>query len=161
MRVQFVETMRGELTDPRGTYPAEFTVKARAARLRDLLRTGIADLTGVVRAPPFVVEAPAHGTLRFDLARGQLAYALAFDGLRLVGHKQVSLLHLLRSMTQLPIELRDCQDNLLARGTFAFALRDAPAFLATWLPGAERSARALDVVRRSLERARLDIGRPT
>ncbi|MBM4346436.1 MAG: hypothetical protein FJ100_23920, partial [Deltaproteobacteria bacterium] len=53
MNVLFVETMRGHLTDASGAHPAEFTVKACSPRLRDLLRTGVADLTGIVRAPPF------------------------------------------------------------------------------------------------------------
>lgn len=160
MRVQFVETMRGSLTDADGTHAAEFTVKARAERLRDLLRTGVATLSGVVRAPPYAAQAPAQGTLRFDVVRGQLAYDLTFDGMRLAGRKQVSLARLLHSMTHLPIELRDSSGSVLARGAFTFDLRDTPAFVATWLPGAERGARALDVLRRSLERARLDGGRP-
>lgn len=156
MRVQFVETMRGHMQVAGEQRPLQFTVKASAASAGSLARTGCLDLTGTVQAPPWCAQAPARGQLRFDLLHRQLHYELHFDGLRLTGHKQVRAWRLLRSMTELPVQLLAADGQLLASGMVRFAFADLPDFLASMLPLARAQARALDVARRSLERLRLD-----
>lgn len=158
MNVSFVETMRGRVRDGAGEeHPLEFEVKAEAAGLGAWLRDGRTYASGLVRAPPWAVEAPIEGTLTIAPAAGSIAYSLAFrseagESLRLEGAKRVRWTDPLRTMTVLPVTLRAPDGRLLAAGVLHFALRDLVPFAASWLPGRRRAQRLLDVKRRAVER---------
>jgi len=153
MPISFVETMRGWL---RGADGPEIPVSFELVAVNR--RRGRFDVRGLVSAPPLAYEAPARGTL--DLGLGSLAYHLEFEGrdgtkLHLDATKHPTVLAPLRSMTRMQAEIHDGAGGLVASGEMRFALRDLPAFLATWLPGARHAHHHLDSRRRGAERRAL------
>ncbi len=163
MDVSFVETMRGTLKAASGEASSvEFDVVAEAHSLRRFLRDGKTELRGLVRAPTWVDEAPAKGTL--TLSPSLLEYRVAFtarDGreLLLVGQKHPSVFKLLTSMTEMETVLEDAKGAELARGAMYFDLRELPPFLLSWLPVGRWAQRSLDARRRAAERRAMEGGR--
>ena len=157
MQIGFVETMRGTLLHPDGVETrVEFEVHAHAASTRAFLREGRTVLRGIVRAPPWVAEASAHGELTFDLPRS-LTYRLQFEagGNRYVlsGQKHPTVWALVRSMTLMPVTLKTDAGQLLAQGHMGFRLTELGSFAASWLPFLSGQRTELDIRRRQLERS--------
>jgi hypothetical protein len=155
MQVGFVETMRGHLRGPQGDLPAEFRVAAISAGLRQALTTGEFALSGVAMVAPWAENAPASGTLRIDPRNRHLHYDVRFDGYALRGHKTVRLLALLETMTLLPVTLYGRDGKPLTDGELRFPMATLRPFLRSFL-GLGRQREALDVVRRGLERRRIE-----
>ena len=147
MRMGFVETMSGTVTDDAGAaWPVSFEVSARAEG------QGWYRLEGVARAERWAPEARASGSLH--LSSRALRYRVEFDApsgrLVLEGHKTPSLLAPVASMTRLPVTLTDGAGRVLASGELAFNLRHLPGFLATWLPFVRAPARRVEAEARRL-----------
>lgn len=158
MRISFVESMRGTLCDTDGqSHPAEFEVVAEADG-RAFLRTGLTEITGLIRAAPWAVEAPVRGTLLIDPRTPRLAYHLTFqsggEDYVLSGEKHPDWRHPVETMTRLPVTL-STGDHVVAEGEVVFDLRELPAFVASWLK-VGNAKRRLDVRRRLVERELLD-----
>jgi hypothetical protein len=136
MNLSFVETMRGTLRDPQGREShVDFQLRTLSTG-----RPGHFAVDGVVHCGPWQAEGPCEGTLTITVRPAAIAYTVRFsaaDGAPLVltGHKSPSLLSPLRSMTFLPIALKNVESGAeLARGTMHFDLLELPQFLASWLP---------------------------
>lgn len=161
MRVSFVETMRGSLTDERGaTTPVEFTLHVEAPSTRAFLLDGHCAARGVVKAPPFAPEAPCEGEVVISRLPPSIGYRLqvrAVDGalLTLSGVKRVALTRVLGTMTTLPVELTDVAGAVRARGVMTFDLRDLLPFLATFSPLARRPKALVDAARVAARRRTL------
>lgn len=151
MRVQFRETMRGELTDAAGGKgQVEFHVVARGEG------RGFFTLEGVGSAPPWAAqECPASGTLIISPLLRFLRYEVrlgAPGGKAWVvhGEKRPSLLAPLHSMTEMPTRLEDEGGKVVAQGAMRFALTDLPDFLRSWLPLPSAAADRLLETRQAL-----------
>ncbi|MDP3235473.1 MAG: hypothetical protein Q8N26_22005 [Myxococcales bacterium] len=177
MKLSFMETMRGEVSDAAGRkYPVAFHVRTRQ------LDGGHFALEGVVHASAFGDEATCEGTLDLSVLPASIAYVVRWqaggDTYELRGAKSPSALAPLTSMRVLPVTLsrvsRDvhasgacrtsgdvrtsgvrASDDVLASGTMTFDLFDLPRFLASWVPVpllARRrfEARQVAVARRAL-----------
>lgn len=161
MRVSFVETMRGSLTDERGaTSPVEFTLHVEAPSTRAFLFDGRCAARGVVKAPPFAPEAPCEGEVVISRLPPSIAYRLQVRGadgalLTLAGTKQVAITRVLSTMTTLPVELTDERGAQRARGVMSFDLRDLLPFLATFSPLARRPKALVDAARVAARRRSL------
>jgi hypothetical protein len=162
MEVSFVESMRGAVkTDAGEDCPVEFDVVAKAPHLHRFLLDGHTELRGLLRAPKWVDETPAKGSL--TISPLALVYRVEFEGrdgqtLVLEGKKHPSHFKPLSSMTTMEVALRS-GSTVLARGEMKFDLRELPPFLLSWLPVGRWAQRALDVRRRRVEREHLE-GRP-
>lgn len=133
MKLSFVETMRGEVTDGAGrVHPVDFQIRTTQQRAGEFL------VDGVVHAGPFGDEAPCTGTLTISVAPPSIAYDVrwrtAAGAFSLEGAKSPSPLSPVKSMTVLPVTLFDASRTALAKGTMTFDLFDLPGFLASWLP---------------------------
>lgn len=161
MRVSFVETMRGTLSDERGaTTPVEFTLHVEAPSTRAFLFDGRCAARGVVKAPPFAPEVPCEGDVVITRLPPSIGYCLrvrAADGatLTLAGTKQVELTRVLSTMTTLPVELTDEAGAVRARGVMTFDLGDLVPFLATFSPLAKRPKALVDAARVAARRRAL------
>lgn len=154
MKLSFVETMRGEVTDGAGrVHAVDFQIRT------EQVGGGRFEVKGVVHAGPFGDEAPCEGTLTISAAPPSIAYDVrwrtAQGAFSLVGAKSPRPWKPVGSMTVLPIELRDGSGARLASGTMTFDLLDLPQFLASWLPVSLRGRRRFDarlaaVTRKSL-----------
>ncbi len=155
MQLSFVETMEGTVRDRAGVRtPLRFEVSAHGGA------GGRFALRGLAWALPWGAEVPAHGTLAIDARARTITYALRLalpggDALTLDAQKRVSLRAPLRSMTRMPVTLRDAEGVVRAEGELGFALRTLPRFLASWLPVARVQQRVLDVRRRAVAREAL------
>lgn len=137
MGVSFFEAMRGQVVDRWGrAHPFDFEVQA-AGGLRRFLRTGEAQLTGVVKAPPWVALAPATGTIRIRPFVGRrIDYDITFldedeRPFRFFGHKNLRKRNPMAGMTELSGELRQGA-ALLGTASLRFVLDDLAAFSASW-----------------------------
>lgn len=155
MRLSFVETMRGTVKDTQGSeHSLSFDVTAVGG-----LRGRFA-LRGLAQASPWAREAAAQGTLTIAPLARTVTYVLRFDSdageqIVLDAQKRFSLLAPLRSMTLMPVTVRDGTGNVLARGEMSFDLRELLPFLASWLPVVKVQQRRLDVRRRAVARTQL------
>lgn len=123
MGFEFAERMSGtfELDREPGTkHPLSFEINVHADSTRSHLRTGKAEIRGVVHAPPLAESADADGNILIrPLGERVIRYELAFvgdDGKRyeLVGQKDIQLRRLLHSWTHLPMEILDDQHRRIA-----------------------------------------------
>jgi hypothetical protein len=134
VRVRFAETMAGNLRSPDGEHAVAFTVTATDEG------RGMFRLEGRTRAEPWVEAAPSTGVL--VLRPRALTYRVRFAGpggyWTIEGHKSPRLRALLRTMTVLPVELRDATGAVRAAGDLRFDLRDLPAFAWSWIRGPGR-----------------------
>jgi hypothetical protein len=130
MRLTFSETMRGTLRQSGVDRRVEFTVTARAEGL------GFFALEGTGRAEGFA-EGPVRGSLHIKLLGLErfIRYRVELpQGFVLEGEKTPSPLRPLRSMTWMPVRLRDAAGATLAEGEMTFALKELPAFVLSALP---------------------------
>ncbi|OGQ17485.1 MAG: hypothetical protein A2138_26215 [Deltaproteobacteria bacterium RBG_16_71_12] len=161
MRVSFVETMRGTLTDERGAVTTvEFTLHVEAPSTRAFLFDGRCVAKGVVKAPGFTAEAPCEGEVVIARLPPSIGYRLQLRGtdgalLTLTGTKQVALTRVLRTMTTLPVTLTDDVGATRARGVMTFDLEDLVPFLATFSPWSRRPRALVDAARVAARRRAL------
>ncbi len=158
MQLSFVETMGGTVRDGQGVQRAlSFEVSARGGA------GGRFALRGLASAPPWAGRVPAHGTLTIDPLARTVTYALRLDApggeaLTLDAQKRFSLRAPLRSMTQMPVTLRDASGAVLAEGALSFSLHTLPRFLASWVSPSRAQQHELDVRRRAIARVMLGAG---
>ncbi len=156
MRLSFVETMRGTVRDLHGeVHSIAFDVNAIGNS-----SDGHFALRGLARAPHWAREAAAHGTLTIAPRERTITYAVRFRAesgqeLLLDAQKRFSFLAPLRSMTLMPVTLRNASGEVVARGQMTFDLRELVPFVASWLPLAKTQQKRLDVRRRAVVRALL------
>lgn len=147
MKLSFVETMRGEVTDGAGrVHSVDFQIRTTQQRAGHFL------VDGVVHAGPFGDEATCHGELVISL--GALVYEVRWGDFVLKGKKTPSLLSPLRSMTVLPVTL-ERKGETVASGTMTFDLLDLPSFLASWLPMPSRHTRRFEARHAAVARRQL------
>lgn len=155
MRLSFVEAMQGTVRDQLGeTSSIAFDVSAVGEG------DGHFMLRGLARAPAWVRESAAHGTLTIAPRERTITYVVHFasesgQALRLDARKRFSFLAPRRSMTLMPVTLSDASGEVLARGEMSFNLRDLIPFIASWLPVARIQQKRLEVRRRAVTRALL------
>ncbi len=159
---RFVETMRGELTDPDGhARKVAFTVEAieeAAGRHR---------VSGVVSAPPWThEEVECTGIIAIASGLRSIHYEIHFvadDGraLWLDATKHPRPWRPLATMTFMPVTLRDEGGRALSEGRMFFDTADLPAFLASAVPGSDGGRIALEVRRKAAARRALEAGRAT
>ncbi len=151
--LSFVETMRGEVDDGDVRRKLEFTVRADGRGGGHFTLTGVATLDGQVS------DAEAKGSLTISLLPPRIRYQLELNTprgvLRLDAEKHPSPLDPLRSMTWMPVTLRDPAGKVVAKGEMTFDLKDLPGFAASWLP-LRKSQKQLDARRRAAARRLLD-----
>lgn len=131
----FSETMSGTLRI--GEAPERkltFSLRAAVPRLRSYLDDGRTEVVGEISIDGLATAAPLFGSLWIWPHRSIIRYELAFvsaagEKLRLTGQKDVRLLHLKRTMTTLPAELRSETGELRGQAKVYFALADLPAFV--------------------------------
>jgi len=156
MRLSFVETMRGTVRDLHGdVHSIAFDVSAIGNS-----RDGHFALRGLARAPHWAREAAAHGTLTIAPRERTITYVVRFRSeagaeLLLDAQKRFSFFAPLRSMTLMPVTLRDASGEVIARGEMMFDLRELVPFLASWLPLIKAPQKRLDARRRAAVRALL------
>lgn len=144
MGFEFAETMSGtmELDGEQGIkHPFTFELVARASSTRDHMRTGRADVRGVICAPPLAESADVEGSLLIrPLGQRVIRYELSFladDGKRyeVVGQKDIKLRRLLESWTVLPLEVLDEEHRRVATCLTRFDYRnDWWSFLRSFRP---------------------------
>ena len=151
--LSFVETMRGEVDGDTGPRKLEFTVRA------DGTGRGTFSLKGVASFDGWSNEAEAKGTLEISVLPPRVRYQLELSSpkglLRLDAEKHPSPLNPLRSMTWMPVTVRDEAGKVVGKGEMTFDLRDLPGFAASWLP-LKTQQKQLDAKRRALTRRLLD-----
>lgn len=141
MALAFFESMAGKLVEPDGAeHLVDFDIKCETTRLRSMLRSGVARLTGVIRVRPWAESAAVEGTLRISPVRDRvIEYDLRFSDaagtrFRLFGQKTLHWRSKLMGMTELSMELtRD--GEAIAAGTLTFDLNDLPSFGTSWVGG--------------------------
>jgi hypothetical protein len=144
MGFAFDETMAGtfERVDaPGDRHPFKFRARIHARSFFDHLRTGKAEMTGEVDAPPLARAAEFHGeiTLRPLLGR-VIRYRFDFTGddgkpYTFTGQKDIRWTDLVDSWTHLPGELRDDRGRLIATCQTRFDLgADWLSFLSSFRP---------------------------
>ncbi len=151
--LSFVETMRGEVDGGEGPKKLEFTVRADGTGGGRFTLRGVASLDG------WSGEAEAKGTLEISVLPPRVRYQLELSGeqgvLQLDAEKHPSPLKPLRSMTWMPVTLRDAAGKVVAKGEMTFDLRELPGFAASWLP-LKTQQKQLDARRRALTRRLID-----
>jgi hypothetical protein len=161
MMVSFVEQMAGMVRGRDGRErPLDFNIKAEAASTRQFLLTGRTSLTGIIHAPPWAAEAVVEGTMEMSAMHRYVQYTLEFrsrtgEALVLEGRKNPVLQAVLRTMTHMPVVLRQKDGEVLAEGELRFDLRDLLPFASSWLPFGRTAQLALDVQRRAVARRAL------
>lgn len=135
---RFAETMTGTAWMDGVRRAMEFRVRAEADDLREHLRTGRTQILGQVDIAGVCEAAPLWGTLDIDLPR-RIRYEFRFRdeagrALTFVGQKDLKLLHLPRTLTHLPGEVRDEEGRVLGLCQLRFRLRTLPAFLGSFRP---------------------------
>ena len=144
MGFSFAETMAGTVewdADPGKQHPFSFEIAVHAGSTRDHLKNGIAEIRGVVHAPPVAEAADADGTIVIrPLGQRIIRYELAFtgdDGRRyeVVGQKDIRYRRLLETWTTLPLEILDEEHRRVATCLTRFDLRrQGLSFLKSFRP---------------------------
>ena len=144
MGFEFSETMAGtfELDASPGTrHPLRFDIQIHAPSAREHLKTGRANVTGVVHASPLAQAADAEGTILIrPLGQRVIRYEIGFAGddgkhYELVGQKDIQLRHLVTSWTTLPMEILDEDHRRVATCLTRFDYRkDWWSFLRSFRP---------------------------
>ncbi|MFT3839829.1 MAG: hypothetical protein QM723_22775 [Myxococcaceae bacterium] len=151
--ISFVETMRGEVDDGERRRKIEFTVRA------DGLGGGHFTLKGVATVDGLTEESEAKGTLEISVLPPRIRYQLELDTrkgrLTLDAEKHPSPLSPFRSMSWMPVTLRDPGGKVVAKGEMVFDFRELPEFAVSWLP-LMRQQKAIDARRRASARKLID-----
>ena len=144
MGFSFAETMAGTVEwdkEPGKQHPFSFEISVHADSTRDHLRDGVAQIRGIVHAPPIAASAEAEGTITIrPVGQKIIRYELAFtgdDGRRyeVVGQKDISYRRLLASFTTLPLEILDEEHRRVATCLTRFDLRrQGLSFLKSFRP---------------------------
>jgi hypothetical protein len=144
MGFSFAETMAGTVewdTEPGKHHPFSFDISVHAESTRDHLRSGVAQIRGVVHAPPVASAAHAEGTITIrPVGQRIIRYELAFtgdDGKRyeVVGQKDIRYRHLLETWTTLPLEILDEEHRRVATCLTRFDVRrQGLSFLKSFRP---------------------------
>jgi len=151
--LSFVETMRGEVDDGERRRKIEFTVRS------DALGGGHFTLKGVATIDGLASEAEAKGTLQMSVLPPRIRYQLELGSSRgpltLDAEKHPSPLRPFKSMTWMPVTVRDATGKVIAKGEMTFDLRELPEFAASWLPVMTQQ-KQLDARRRAAARKLID-----
>ena len=142
MSFEFRETMAGSyhlLDAPDEERPISFTIRARSLGLRSFFARPEVEIAGELDAEGFADHRMLRGTLGLDLLRkGTLDYGFAFAGndrqrYRFEGHKTVSVLDPVESMTLLPGKILGARGDEIALAVLRFDVRhDMLKFLRSW-----------------------------
>jgi hypothetical protein len=139
---RFTETMSGTAFVDGQERPMHFHITASADDVLVHLRSGRARIEGDVHIDGLVQAAPLTGTLWLHLIRPffrSIRYEFSFvddrgRALWFVGQKDLSMLAPLRTLTNLPGELRDARGERVGTASLRFSLRDLPGLLLSFRP---------------------------
>ena len=144
MGFEFAETMSGEVewdAEPGKRHPFKFEIRAHAPSTRAHFRDGVANVRGVISAPPRAESADAEGTIVIrPIGQRIIRYELSFlgdDGKRyeMVGQKDIRWRHALETFTTLPAEILDEDHRRVATCLTRFDYRnDLWSFLRSFRP---------------------------
>ena len=144
MGFSFAETMAGTVEwdkQPGTQHPFSFEISVHAESTRDHIKNGVAQIRGVVHAPPVATAADAEGTITIrPVGQRIIRYELSFfgdDGKRyeVVGQKDIRYRHLLETFTTLPLEILDEEHRRVATCLTRFDLRrQGLSFLKSFRP---------------------------
>ncbi len=136
---RFAETMAGHAEINGQRRDMEFQIEARATDPAEFLRSGRTEITGTVSIAGLVHDAALSGELWIRPLHRLIRYAFTFRDpagrlLRFTGQKDLTLRHLLSSLTTLPGEVRDAGDQPVARAALVFPMKTLRAFLTSFRP---------------------------
>ena len=144
MGFSFAETMAGTVEwdrEPGKQHPFSFEIRVHAQSTRDHLRSGVAQIRGVVHAPPVASAADAEGTITIrPVGQRIIRYELSFSGddgkrYEVVGQKDIRYRHLLETWTTLPLEILDEEHRRVATCLTRFDVRrQGLSFLKSFRP---------------------------
>lgn len=144
MGFSFAETMAGTVEwdrEPGKQHPFSFEISVHAESTRDHLRNGLAQIRGVVHAPPVASAADAEGTITIrPVGQRIIRYELSFSGddgkrYEVVGQKDIRYRHLLETWTTLPLEILDEEHRRVATCLTRFDVRrQGLSFLKSFRP---------------------------
>jgi hypothetical protein len=144
MGFSFAETMAGTVEwdgEPGKQHPFSFEISVHARSTRDHLRNGVAQIRGVVHAPPVASAADAEGTITIrPVGQRIIRYELSFSGddgkrYEVVGQKDIRYRHLLETWTTLPLEILDEEHRRVATCLTRFDVRrQGLSFLKSFRP---------------------------
>jgi len=144
MGFSFAETMAGTVewdADPGKQHPFSFEISVHADSTRAHLKSGVAQIRGIVHAPPIAAAADAEGTITIrPVGQRIIRYELTFtgdDGRRyeVVGQKDIKYRRLLATFTTLPLEILDEEHRRVATCLTRFDLRgQGLSFLKSFRP---------------------------
>jgi hypothetical protein len=138
MDLKFNETMAGTFSERAGKPSSgkfSFTIDVFCPNVKDP-RVVVGDISGIVTMEGVVERAPLQGTIEISpMWNRTIKYAFTFTGptgkpYTFAGHKSISMLRLLKTMTFLPGEVRDENGKLVAKVETTFdTLGDMVPFL--------------------------------
>jgi hypothetical protein len=144
MGISFAETMAGTVEwdrEPGKQHTISFEISVHAQSTRDHLRSGVAQIRGVVHAPPIASAADAEGTITIrPVGQRIIRYELSFSGddgkrYEVVGQKDIRYRHLLETWTTLPLEILDEEHRRVATCLTRFDVRrQGLSFLKSFRP---------------------------
>lgn len=144
MGFSFAETMAGTVEwdrEPGKQHPFSFEISVHAESTRDHLRNGVAQIRGVVHAPPVASAADAEGTITIrPVGQRIIRYELSFSGddgkrYEVVGQKDIRYRHLVETWTTLPLEILDEEHRRVATCLTRFDVRrQGLSFLKSFRP---------------------------
>ena len=144
MGFEFAETMSGTVewdASPGKQHPFSFEIRAHASSTRDHLKSGVAQVNGVMHCPPKADSADVEGTITIrPLGQRIIRYELSFladDGKRyeMVGQKDIRWRKAVETFTTLPAEILDEDHRRVATCLTRFDYRnDLWSFLRSFRP---------------------------
>lgn len=136
---RFAETMSGHVAWGGQDRPMVFHLTAEAPLLKDYLHSGRTHIAGTVTIDGVVHDAPLQGELWIKLLSRLIRYEFSFRDdkgrlLQFAGQKDLSVLHPVRTLKNMPGEVRDEHGAHVAHAKLRFRSRDLPAFLRSFRP---------------------------
>ncbi len=136
---RFAETMSGTAQMNGVKHHMVFQLSAEAPSLIDYARDGRTHIAGTVTIDQVADAAPLRGELWIHLFKRVIRYEFSFHStegklLTFVGQKDLELLHPVRTLKNLPGDIRDEHGREVAHTKLRFRTRDLPAFLSSFRP---------------------------
>ena len=138
----FDETMSGTWTRDGVERPFAFTVNVRSGPLGEFRKNNqVAEMEGTIDAGGLATRQPLHGTLLMQPFLGRvIRYEFEFTGddgkhYTFAGQKDIRWLAPLRTLTELPGEVRDEDGKLVGKAMTRFDMKnDGWTFIRSWKP---------------------------
>ncbi len=136
---RFAETMSGTATMNGKQHDMVFRLSAEAPSLIDYVRDGRTHIAGTITIDGVASDAPLRGELWIHLMQRVIRYEFSFRGtegkmLMFTGQKDLQVLHPMKTLKNLPGDIRDDHGKEVAHTKLRFRTRDLPSFLYSFRP---------------------------